>query len=94
MEFPAEIQSLIHDFIRPKFVTRSDWKKGSYIHRCHEMSRREFSRYYSGSRSYYNSLAYEFVIERCQRNIHFVFDSTGNIMPHPLNFRSLGRFPS
>ena len=29
MEFPIEIQRLIHDFARP--TTRVDWRRGSYI---------------------------------------------------------------
>ena len=28
MEFPIEIQRLIHEFVRPIFVTRKDWRKG------------------------------------------------------------------
>jgi hypothetical protein len=31
MEFPDDIQRLIHDFARP--MTRADWRSGSFINR-------------------------------------------------------------
>ena len=40
MEFPVEIQMLINDYLRP--ITRTDWRKGSFIIRQYKQDDRSF----------------------------------------------------
>jgi hypothetical protein len=39
MELPIELQFYICDFIRPRYLTRSDWRKGSYLNRHEKLKR-------------------------------------------------------
>lgn len=80
MEFPPEIQRLIHDFVRPIFVTKSDWRKGCRInrikncycsHKCgHSLRNTILHKIYYNSR-FEKNITERIIVPICELNCEF-----------------------